>query len=203
MSNAPKKLPSLRYLRECLDYRPRTGELVWLMRPQSHFKSERVWKRFNTMYAGTVAGNTDKSNERVLVSIDGVLYFAHRIAWKLHYGKEPPDLIDHKDTNGLNNRIKNLREASKSENSYNRGAQANNTSGVKGVTFHVDGRVKMEYSIPKADVHYFAPDEMAETREIRQRWEVDIMPVVVGTICPLDELRNAVLEDQWKAQANG
>lgn len=68
------------------------------------------------------------------------------------------------------------------------------------VTFHVDGRVKMEYSIPKADVHYFAPDEMSETREIWQRWEVDIMPVVVGTICPLDELRNAVLEDQWRAQ---
>lgn len=43
--------------------------------------------------------------------------------------------VDHRNWNGLDNVRANLRECSSSENKCNRGAQSNNTSGYKGVSF--------------------------------------------------------------------
>lgn len=45
--------------------------------------------------------------------------------------------IDHKDGDGLNNRRSNLRESTHSQNLANRPINSNNTSGFKGVHFHV------------------------------------------------------------------
>lgn len=42
---------------------------------------------------------------------------------------------DHKDGNGLNNKRRNLRPATVSQNQYNRGKPINNTSGFKGVSW--------------------------------------------------------------------
>jgi len=42
-------------------------------------------------------------------------------------------MIDHKDQNTLNNRRKNLRAATMTQNQYNCPARINNTSGFKGV----------------------------------------------------------------------
>lgn len=44
--------------------------------------------------------------------------------------------IDHIDGDGLNNQKSNLRVCSNAENARNRGANLNNTSGYKGVTWH-------------------------------------------------------------------
>lgn len=46
------------------------------------------------------------------------------------------DRTDHIDGDGLNNVRENLRECTHSQNLMNRGAQSNNTSGYKGVSFH-------------------------------------------------------------------
>ncbi len=43
---------------------------------------------------------------------------------------------DHIDMNGLNNTRANLRLATRAQNAYNRVAQANNTSGLKGISWH-------------------------------------------------------------------
>ncbi len=48
------------------------------------------------------------------------------------------ECVDHIDGLSLNNRRSNLRVASKSQNASNRGAQSNNTSGVKGVHWRPD-----------------------------------------------------------------
>ena len=44
------------------------------------------------------------------------------------------DEVDHRDNDGLNNRRRNLRPATKRTNGQNRGPNKNNTSGYKGVS---------------------------------------------------------------------
>lgn len=61
---------------------------------------------------------------------------AHVLVWLLCNGAVPSGFeIDHIDRNDSNNRIENLRLATASENQRNRGAQRNNTTGLKGVSF--------------------------------------------------------------------
>lgn len=48
---------------------------------------------------------------------------------------EPDCHVDHKNTDTLDNRRSNLRAATCSQNNANRGAQRNNTSGYKGVSW--------------------------------------------------------------------
>lgn len=71
----------------------------------------------------------------LVVGIDRVYYLAHRIIWKMMTGEEPADQIDHEDTDRLNNRWVNLREADNGKNRYNTKISKNNTSGVKGVSW--------------------------------------------------------------------
>jgi hypothetical protein len=43
----------------------------------------------------------------------------HRLAWYLHYGKLPINVIDHIDGDRANNKIKNLRDVTRLENQWN------------------------------------------------------------------------------------
>jgi hypothetical protein len=58
----------------------------------------------------------------------------HREILRITHCPESPH-TDHRDGNGLNNQIENIRPATSSKNRCNRGKQSNNTSGFKGVTF--------------------------------------------------------------------
>ncbi|WP_404995825.1 HNH endonuclease [Burkholderia cepacia] len=57
------------------------------------------------------------------------------MAWVLYYGVWPDRLIDHKNGNGLDNSISNLRVATSAQNSHNTTKRINNTTGFKGVTY--------------------------------------------------------------------
>jgi hypothetical protein len=68
------------------------------------------------------------------IKVDG-----HYVTVRMHRELlDAPDgiLVDHRDGNGLNNRRKNLRLSTNSQNLCNRGSQRNGTSGFKGVTRH-------------------------------------------------------------------
>lgn len=71
----------------------------------------------------------------LVAHVDKKLYKVHRLIFLWHHGYLPP-IVDHSDMDPLNNKIGNLRDASKSQNMANRREQSNNTSGFKGIWFH-------------------------------------------------------------------
>jgi len=109
-------------LREVLRYDADTGKFHWLV---SHQKIKR----------GDVAG-AFTSKGYIRIKIDGRTYRAHRLAWFYVTGEWPKDEIDHRNTDKADNRISNLREASRSINEQNkRVARADNVSaGLLGVS---------------------------------------------------------------------
>ena len=114
---ATRPIPSQEYLRECFDYDPETGALTWKHRPRERFQDDGHMKTWNTRYAGKAAGA--RSTASIIVGIDGELWIAARIIWRLVTGKQP-DEVDHKDNDPFNNRWGNLREATSSQNKMNR-----------------------------------------------------------------------------------
>lgn len=103
-----------------LEYDPDTGVMRW--KANQHKK-----------YAGKTAGCLDTRGYRY-VSIDGIKYLTHRVAWIMMTGEWPTHEIDHIDCDKSNMRWINLREATPSENRRNR--PSDNPSGYKGIYRH-------------------------------------------------------------------
>lgn len=99
------------------------------------------WKRVNpkcySVKPGDKAGSINLSGAMCL-KLDGKNLLNHRVIFAMHHGYMP-EFVDHADGNRLNNKIENLRDATKTENGQNSKRSKANTSGVKGVDFH-DGK---------------------------------------------------------------
>lgn len=140
----PENKPSLRVLREALDYCPETGLFTWRERPVSHFmdgakySAAFIASRWNRKYAGKSAGNYDPKVGYVRVGINYTNHLAHRLAWVLAHGSEPEGSIDHIDGDGLNNRLSNLRVVTARQNQQNQAKRIDNKSGVTGVFYRAD-----------------------------------------------------------------
>lgn len=109
-------------LRSLLDYNPETGSMVWKISSNSR------------MHVGAEAGTIAKTGYRI-VCIDYKQYLAHRLAWFYVYGSWPKE-IDHIDRDRSNNKLANLRLATRSQNNMNTKRRSDNKSGVTGVTWH-------------------------------------------------------------------
>lgn len=126
-------------LRELLSYNPETGLFHW-----------RVAK--GNRAAGALAGSRVKEGY-IAIKLDGVLHYAHRLAWFYVYGAWPDDQIDHANTDRIDNRIRNLRDVTNAQNSHNKGGESNvnNTStGLRGVSPAKNGRYRariMRYGV--------------------------------------------------------
>lgn len=116
---------SLDYLKHLFYYNPNTGTFTRLVTVAPSGKCKK----------GVIAGSK-KSDGYVRIVVDGVSYAAHRLAWLYYYGVEPTKDLDHINRIRDDNRIVNLKEASKSENAMNQKMYSTNTSGVKGVVFN-------------------------------------------------------------------
>jgi AP2 domain len=112
-------LPSQAELKRLFSYDPATGALTWRVNTGT--------KNFIGKRAGTPCDYYWR------VSINGKLFLASRIIWKWMTGVDPINLIDHCDTNGLNDAWTNLRQADYSQNGSNCRAKART---LKGAYYH-------------------------------------------------------------------
>ena len=124
-----KLLPPAEYLMECFSYDPDTGILTWKNRPREHFADERAYLLGNAQFAGKSAGCITQFNY-LIVGINRKIYMAHRIIWKLQTGRDPVAEIDHINRERLDNRWKNIREATHGENITNRSGRNGLPNGV-------------------------------------------------------------------------
>jgi len=108
-------------LKQLFDYHP-SGNLVWRV------SNSRVAP------VGSTPGNINQDGYKRLQA-DGRQYKAHRLVFLWHHGYMPPE-IDHINCIRCDNRIENLRAADNKTNTKNRLTNKNNTSGIKGVSWH-------------------------------------------------------------------
>ena len=115
------------YVRSILDYDPETGIFVWKDRTElTPCNRARI--------VGKVAGCVSNRGY-IQIKINLVAYQAHRLAWLIVFGKWPDKELDHINTNRVDNRIVNLREAGDDNQAHNQTKRKTNTSGHKGVTW--------------------------------------------------------------------
>lgn len=109
-------------LKEILHYNQETGEFT------------NILKRINAGEIGSTAGCIDHFYLRI--SVDGKLYYCHRLAWLYMTGEFPCSKIDHKNGARSDNSWKNLRLVSHKKNLENiRKPYKNNKSGFLGVSY--------------------------------------------------------------------
>jgi hypothetical protein len=106
------QLPTADEVRSVLDYDPNTGWVTWKRR-------SGVPQTWNTRFAGRRAGGVSSVTGYRLICINWRQYYAHRIAWLIHYGAWPSGEIDHKNGDRDDNSLSNLRECSRGENAQN------------------------------------------------------------------------------------
>ena len=119
-----RRVISIKRLKKLLDYNKDTGEFFW-KEDRGNYKSK----------AGDKAGCTTQDGY-VLITIDGKLHKAHRLAWLYVHGYIPEYGIDHINRNPSDNRIANLREVSQSCNARNATLRVDNKTGITGVCWN-------------------------------------------------------------------
>ncbi|MBV6635050.1 MAG: HNH endonuclease [Mameliella sp.] len=125
-----KPLPSREELKVLLEYSPHTGELVWRERSRCRFSSDHQWRAWNARNAGRKAF-TGRGASGFMGSVNRVIYYAHRLIWKMQTGCDP-DVIDHINGDPFDNRWINLRNVSQAQNVKNSSRRKDNKSGVTG-----------------------------------------------------------------------
>ncbi|MGJ7039187.1 hypothetical protein J2Y63_002442 [Shinella sp. BE166] len=126
-----EQLPSLQDVLKRLSYDSSTGLFIWKERPRSDFGSDRAWNVFNASWKGKIAGHTS-TDGYTRIEVDGRNIRAHRLAWFVATGEWPRE-IDHINGDRKDNRIANLRNVNRRENSRNRCIRSDNTTGATGI----------------------------------------------------------------------
>ena len=167
-------------LRTLLAYDPETGEFRW-----------RVNRKGIKM--GDVVGCVNSSGY-TRIKINGMEFMAHRLAWLYTHGMWPDHQIDHINGDKRDNRIKNLRDVSRSVNLQNQTrARRGSISGLLGVSWHKHKEHwEAKIMIDKRSQHlgYFSSPEAAHAAylaaklrlhpgDIRNLTEIQLLPTTL------------------------
>ena len=110
-------------VRELLSYDPDTGVFRWKIKTNPRVQ------------VGDIAGREGSKGYRK-ISIGNCKYFSHRLAWLHFYGCWPTDQIDHRNGVKADNWIKNLREATNTQNNQNRKGRSDSRAKMIGATWN-------------------------------------------------------------------
>lgn len=121
-----KKLPTQKQLKQLFNYDSETGRLIRISHPK---KNQRH------LIGKPAGGRHPEGGWRV--SVNNTCYLNCRLVWMWNYGEDPGELeIDHIDGDRSNDRLDNLRLATRQQNEANKCTTRANTSGHKGVSWY-------------------------------------------------------------------
>lgn len=115
----PKSMPSKNLILERLSYDPHTGIFVRKMKSN---RNQIIGEQVGTL----------SSEGYLIIQIDRVRYYAHRLAFFILTGEQPLS-VDHVNGIRTDNRAENLRSASRCQNVYNMKKTIRNQSGHKNI----------------------------------------------------------------------
>lgn len=121
------EMPNLEYLRSVLDYNPETGDFRWKKNAGTRAK------------IGDIACKKIDANGYYVIGLDSKLYKAHRLAYYISYGIEPTGFeVDHINQIRHDNKICNLRLATRSQNQRNVKTRKTSSTGYKCIQLRTD-----------------------------------------------------------------
>ena len=147
-------------LKHVIHYNQDSGIFSWILANTNRIK------------ASDIAGSFDKENGYTRITIDGKRYAAHRLAWFYVYG-EWPEVIDHINGIGTDNRIVNLRNCNLQQNALNHKKKINKSGlpcGVRALNSKYQARVMFSNKTYYLGV-YDTPEE-AENVYLAKRQEL-------------------------------
>lgn len=152
-----KPLPSFEEVSKLLYYNPDEGAIYWKVSPAGNVKpGQRAGAKHHSGYW--------------FMHINGKLYGVHRIAWLLATGSDPGKMaVEHINGKKGDNRLKNLRLATQSQNNCNVKNRRDNTSGVKGVNWNKQHQKWMARVMVNGASHYLGLFKSIEEAEVAIR----------------------------------
>ncbi len=148
-------LPSRQCLINLISYDELTGKLTWKVKPNGRVE------------LGSEVGHRRKDGY-LSTKIKRKNYLVHRLIWRIAYGEDPECDIDHINGDRSDNRLKNLRLATRQQNLRNSANLKNNTTGYKGVFFHSQsGKFRARIIISGKRIHLGSFDSKHEAAIIR------------------------------------
>jgi hypothetical protein len=123
-------------VRSLLSYDPETGIVTHKAREEKT-RFDVTW---NKRFAGRAA--TVLRGHYRYISMFKRSYSVSRIAWVIHYGKWPKEFIDHINGDKLDNRICNLRDVTRQQNTVNTSVRKNSATQIKGVSYREGRRLR-------------------------------------------------------------
>jgi hypothetical protein len=113
--------------------------------------------------AGSIV-NYKEPNGYLRVRVDGKRYTVHQVVFCMQYGYIPK-MLDHINCIKDDNRIENLREATKFENGYNTKTPITNTTGTKNIQWikHMNKfQVRLKVKKQNKVIGYFSDMDLAQ-----------------------------------------
>ena len=143
---------TLKTIKQHLNYDSDTGVFTWKIPGKNRRKAR----------AGTLQGNGARA-----IQLFGEKFLEHRLAWWIFYGSKPKYELDHINGDRADNRIKNLRDVSHSENLQNRRMKSTKGSHVPflGVS-RKRNKFEARITVNRKHIHLGVADSPEEAYEI-------------------------------------